>query len=458
VKTLLLLALGAALAIPAALPAADADAILFRVRIENRKGGAVEQASDSTGEWNRVGEVQQPAESLSQAPPVIAVAAPGSIAGVAADHLLLRMPAPPGRFRQLRVAARGDRGTTAAIRTDLPPGSPLFRCLAPSLGSSVRLERNGRLDPIPADYLPRAGDRLVLTVPRPPDGNGPTIDIDNRPGGDVTFTATGGIPQLLGKVRQPLRGIGRYTGTERGGSGRVLTWTPTALLVSTAGTSRRGEEQTEEQVNQNRGGFVIQPAEPALRGAHHPASQLLIEAIVEGTPRPAASPLFGLPGIVSSCDPLDPVPTRVQVRIDGGDWEAMPDIRGSVDEPDMPAALQSALPAGRKVQQGITHLRILLGGFSDAAFRRRFALAVAPAEEAPQSGVVRIRAGVEGDDIRYVAYWLDGRQVKLTNVPPFIWEWDTRRVDNGDHLLEIRGLNSQGEAITTATRRITVDN
>src|SRR6185437_6156277 len=138
-------------------------------------------------------------------------------------------------------------------------------------GSRVLLTRGGKTNALPGGYLPRPGDALIVAVPRAPEGLAESITIENRLDGDVTLTATGEAPRVVAKVRQPLKGIGRYSSTERSGSGSVLSWSPTTVLVSTSGVAHR--PVMEGQVPEDRGGFVIQPAEPTLRGTTHPASQ-----------------------------------------------------------------------------------------------------------------------------------------------------------------------------------------
>jgi hypothetical protein len=57
-----------------------------------------------------------------------------------------------------------------------------------------------------------------------------------------------------------------------------------------------------------------------------------------------------------------------------------------------------------------------------------------------------------------VSFFLDGRLTTLTNQPPFRWQWDTTNAKNGEHLIEIRGLNAQNAVVTTVSKRVVVDN
>lgn len=443
------------LARPALSEEEAAPAELFRVRITNQSGGAVEFNSGGGVNWETLGTVTRPATALGVGTDVLSVGGVSTVVGVGPEQWLIRVPAPRGQYRQLRVAVQGESPSNATISTDLKAHSSLFHCLAPSLGSQVLLEGAEKTGPLPPNYLPRLGDRLVFVVGAPGE-EPPSVSLENKLGGEVLYAVTGGIPRVVGRVKQPLRGIGRYVGTERAGCGAVVAWSPTAVVVASSGRMRLPEK--DDQPAEERGGFVIQPAEPVLRGITHPASQLLIEAIPEGTTKFAISPFFALPASLSSGDPYDKKPTRVEIRIDEGMWEALPDLRGTVGPAEFPQALAKAFGPGRMVKTGITHLRIVFGGVAPDNFRRRVRLALTPLEEAPQRGVTKIKANVMGEGIAFVSFLLNGRQVKLTNLPPYVWEWDTTRVPNGEHLIEIRGLDSKTALITTVVRRVLVDN
>jgi hypothetical protein len=121
-------------------------------------------------------------------------------------------------------------------------------------------------------------------------------------------------------------------------------------------------------------------------------------------------------------------------------------------------ALEQALGPERKVTEGITHLRLTFGATTDAGMRRRIRLATTPASDKLQRGRVTISANVMGDGIAFVRFHLDGKQVKLTNLPPFAWEWDTRTAGNGEHLIEIQGLDGRGVVITNVVTKVIVDN
>jgi hypothetical protein len=299
------------------------------------------------------------------------------------------------------------------------------------------------------------GDRLVILVAEPAPGPEATVTIENKVGGDVVWTTPQNANKILAKVKQPLKGVGRYKGTERAGAGAIVSWAPSVVLVSTTGPLRRMGPNGEP--GEDRGGFVIQPAEPTLHGTTHPASQLLLEALPEGDARPEVSPFFGLSVPVSNGDPLDLKPTRIEVRIDGGNWEPFPDLRGTIDGEALTKAMQDAL-GGRNIKEGITHLRIVFGTATDAGFRRRFKLATTAASEKVQRGEVTISANVMGEGVSFVQFFLDGVLVQVTNQPPFNWKWNTLRAANGEHLLEIRGLDANLSAVTTVTTKVMVDN
>lgn len=64
----------------------------------------------------------------------------------------------------------------------------------------------------------------------------------------------------------------------------------------------------------------------------------------------------------------------------------------------------------------------------------------------------------EPDPIVYVTYAIDGEQVAAQNTEPFSYDWDTKQASAGEHLIEIRALNRQGNLITRARVLVVVNN
>lgn len=428
---------------------------LYRIRLENRDGGAIEVSSDGGRLWDALGRVSRPATALGSATNLISVVRPSSVAAITPEQIAIRVPATKDQFRVLRIAAREQPEAAASIGTDVLAAGPLFRCLAPPAGSAVLLERNEKSEPLPANYLPQTGDRLTIIVRR-----GATfpaeVVVENRVDGQVTLTTGANKGRAIGKVKQPLRGIGRYAGTERAGAGTLVSWSPTVVVVSTASLIRRLDEK--DQLIEERGGFIIQPAEPQLQGTTSPASQLLIEALPAEQGKPVISNFFGLPIPLTSGDPLDSVATRVEMRIDEGEWEPFPDLRGPIAPEKFAAALQEAVGQNRTVKNGITHLRILFDNPTPATLQRRLKLATTAGTDTPQRGTVKITANVMGDGIAIVSFFLDGTLAMATNRAPYTWEWNTLKTPNGPHLVEIRGTDDKGAVVTSVTRRVFVDN
>jgi hypothetical protein len=427
---------------------------LYRLRVVNQEEGPIEVSLNRGVVWQRVGQVVRPATASASSAPVITAVPESTVAGVTADQVLLRVPGANGALRSLRITAAGETASPSAIATDIPSRGALFRLLAPPSGSRVWLERDGLASPIPPNFAPLPGDSMLISVSAPPLGDPPSVVLENREGGEVVLTETAGVPRVIARVRQPLRGIGRYRGTERSASGSIIAWSPSHVLVSSAGWGARLSEGDEMQ--DERGGFVIQPAEPNLRGATHPPSQILLEALPENDVRPQLSPFFGLPVPITSGDGVEMAPTRFEIRVDGGDWEPLPDLRGPLDTPEeLRASLADTL--GREVEEGITHVRLLFGQLDPETAARRLRLALAVPAAAPQRGRVTVSANV-GEGIAYIRILLNGRVVQLTNQAPYNWTWDTLLHANGEHLVEIEGLDESLTVISVTATRVLVEN
>src|SRR5262249_59564884 len=133
-------------------------------------------------------------------------------AGSEGDRVTTRVPTTLATPRWVRIAAVGASPNSAAFQTDIPAGDSIFRALAPPPGSRVLLAKELHDDPLPTNYLPHSGDRVVIICER--SAETPTsVFLENRAGGQVMMVTPLGEERPLGRVRQPLRGIGRYSGT-----------------------------------------------------------------------------------------------------------------------------------------------------------------------------------------------------------------------------------------------------
>src|SRR5262249_48845779 len=73
-------------------------------------------------------------------------------------------------------------------------------------------------------------------------------------------------------------------------------------------------------------------------------------------------------------------------------------------------------------------------------------------------GRLTVSASVSGRGIQMVKFFLDGHLRAMDNNPPFSWEWDTRSSTNGEHVLEIQGLDQDGKLINSTKTKVSVAN
>lgn len=77
------------------------------------------------------------------------------------------------------------------------------------------------------------------------------------------------------------------------------------------------------------------------------------------------------------------------------------------------------------------------------------------------SGTLTLRATLpegEPDPITAVAYFIDGKFIAGQNTAPFVYQWNTKNVENGEHVLEIRAENSNTRPVTRKRALIVVQN
>jgi hypothetical protein len=459
-----------------------------RLRVANRAGGPVEVSLDRGLTYRAIGRVTRPATANADGQTYAAAVPVGSVALAGAGRIWVRAGADGTRPRIFALLARGAPIAPWTIATDLLPGSAAFTTLSPPLGSRVFLQTPRGLRPLPAGYIPTTSDVILFIAATAGDTDTTAalsrkppraIIWENREGGAVTAIAGDGGERVIGTVRAPVRGVGRFAATAEVASGRIAEHHAHGLLVSTAGPAGGAAPAV--------GGFRIQVSDTDELESGDPT--LLQIAPIQGAPSPLALPL-----------PLD-ASTRVEMRVDDGPWMPLPRVTGAVlDAWGAGLARMGVLdlPDGPR---GVTHFRLLPGGDPGA---RRLALESAvrearersgsgvvirersasgdaaggadsasvgagrsastpgspqtPARALPLKGRLTVRANVTGRGITVVVFRLDGRVAKITNVAPYTWDWDTRDVANGDHTIEILGKDAEGNLINRRVTRVRVEN
>jgi hypothetical protein len=482
---------------------------MYRVRIGNRKGGAIEISLDEGRNWRTLGRVTQPATDTAPGFAALAGAPSGAVAAISRDALTVRTDLPPTsgapKARIFRLLPRGGTAAGAAILTDVPRGRALFGALAPPLGSELLLEAaGGGPRRLPGGYIPRPGDRLVIVATAPTDAPAMLV-IENREGGRVLSVSPSGDETVVGHVRRPLRGVARYPITEGARPGAVVAHHPASITVATTpaeGARPDGVQRAGGDEIAGPGGFLIQ-AEASAGGLKAEEGSVLVVDRLSASGPPLAVTL----ALTSDGSPLAGE-TRVEARLDGGPWEPLPALGGAQPAGLTAAALSQRFAAEgnpRGLGDGITHLRLILAPTSPERLRAAVAAALAPPGTHPPRAVptsdqstriaaipappsrrlpapagaptakgrsakgsapntrkatktLRIVANIQGQGIVYVMFYVDGQIRKMTNRAPYEWLWDTRTVRNGPHSLEIRGADADGRILTTQTREVAVYN
>jgi len=236
---------------------------IAQIRIANATDGVIEVSDD--GAWRSIGKVLQPANNVDRMGFTASKWAPaGTVCGAAVNALHIKVGlneaedrgitlslAPkefaPGSNRPFEEAAI----PSATIFTDIPAGMAIFGGdYTPLVGSPVFVEREGALVPLPPDYVPAAGDALVISIRRPAQYPSQII-FENRFGGFIYLQYPNGCRKLIGEVLRPVIGVGRFAGGLYAGIGRVRANHPGVIDIS---TSLIGEV----------GGFQIVPANHAM--------------------------------------------------------------------------------------------------------------------------------------------------------------------------------------------------
>ncbi|HPE66128.1 MAG TPA: hypothetical protein PK849_08110 [Synergistales bacterium] len=255
----------------------------------------------------------------------------GSVAASAVNavHLTLSVEKEKGRTVSIlpRHTVAPAAGEQSFIALDSPAGTGFFGGWAPPVATPVLVRRNdGALVPLEERGLPREGDTLIFEVS---ESESPyLIDIENRPGGRVLGWYESG-PRLLARVIRPLKGVGRFGGTEFQNIGRIRANHSGVIDVS---TTPRGVV----------GGFQILPflhSKSQEMSSAWQLTQWLIIASPTDRPLPGTAPLFSsnlVPGSQMTDVLWDMWSTYgrkplVLCRRGGGAWQRLPEASGRND-------------------------------------------------------------------------------------------------------------------------------
>jgi len=320
-------------------------------------------------------------------------------------------------FRSRRTAARSGKRLAATVSAAL---CALLIGVAPAASAQM---------PPDAPSAPRT--QAAST------GEAYRLRVENMQYGRIEISADGGAWRLIGRVMTPA--LTAAPGREAKSPGTVLRAGPDAIVFAVAP------------------GFTMRLCPAASPGAPKARRNAFVppEASALRTNLPARQGLFG----------SDLAPARAAVLLQSGpDATApFPDGYTPAEEdvfvfsvpPSAPAAGSPDERAGRQraLQGRLEALANAYGAGSVARARAEGRMVV--------NGTLTVHARLpagEPDPVAAVTYLIDGDVVAAQNTPPFSYAWDTRKAPEGEHVVEIRALNSKGGPVTRARTLVVVHN
>lgn len=339
----------------------------FRIKVWNLPGGTVEVSRDQGKSWEELGRVIRPTTRVDRA----GYAASrwvddGKVAAtsVNAIHVKTRSGTDeqgmifsllPREFNQLLKQYGSYFSPDSSVYTDIPAGEGIFGGgWAPFVGNVVMVSRPGaEVVPIPKDFIPAIGDKIYIMVDQPV-AVPKEIFFENWAEGKVTIKYWGGEEEVIGKVVQPVAGIGRFEGTRYASPGRIRANHAGVIDVSTSPLGKIG-------------GFQIVPSQHGAKmGVGAGKAQYLIVAPVEekGKKLEGRPPLFKsfirpdyLADDLTEANWRERLEKRFLVDVklaDSKQWEPMPVI--AFDEYFLIGGLP---PWANKSLENVSRIRIL---------------------------------------------------------------------------------------------------
>ena len=248
---------------------------------------------------------------------------------VKAIHILINKQDDRGRIISLvpsvTIAPAAVPG--AFFSLEIPAGTGIFGGFAPLAGSRVTLEHDG-VEHVLTD-TPELGDVLIIRTAL--ESKFFMAEIENRQGGRVTIWDNQGV-RVIARVIHPVTGVGRFGGTVYQDIGRVRASHSGVIDVA---TSKRGDV----------GGIQIMPLKHALTSKEMLSSwsltQWMIIAPVPGNKDLEGSEPLYKSSLIPGTQLNDSLPDiwsqygrkpLVLCRINGGNWEKLPEVSGKVDD------------------------------------------------------------------------------------------------------------------------------
>ena len=250
---------------------------------------------------------------------------------VNAIHMLINIENERGRIisliPKLTLAPAAREGAFFAL--DMPAGTGIFGGFAPFVGSRVYIEHDGVESPL--NRVPENGDILIIRTDLPENQKIFMVEIENRQGGRVTAWSKKGY-ELIARVIHPVKGVGRFGGTQFQNIGRIRASHAGVIDIA---TTKRGET----------GGIQIMPLKhaltsPEMLSAWKLTQWMIIAPLPDNKDLEGTEPLYKhslLPGTQLN-DSLPGMFTNygrrplVLCRLDGGNWQKLPEISGRVDD------------------------------------------------------------------------------------------------------------------------------
>lgn len=205
---------------------------IYRLRLENKPGGGIAVSQDQGKTWQQLGKVIAPARKVDEDGYAAAQwIAPGQVAASAVNAIHIKI-GPTNESQAIfsllpREFSWGVRNyksyysPDSSIYTNIRAGTKMFGSgFAPFVGNQVKYFRFDQSGEVDESYVPQEGDLIFIYVTKPvkyPQ----EIVFENKVDGLVTIKYYSGQEDVIARVVQPVKGVGRFAGSRYAAPGRI---------------------------------------------------------------------------------------------------------------------------------------------------------------------------------------------------------------------------------------------
>ncbi len=206
------------------------------IKIENKKNGKIYVLTPFNDHWEIIGKVLKiPKKAKYPAFNASKWGKKGQVVATAVNAIHLLCDIKNNRGKIYTISPINFKYQPWYIKTNIKAGKGLFSEYAPTVGYKVRIKRNNKVLLLNQIKRLKENDVIYLIPQKISKKDIPVkLIIENKEQGKVTLYYLYEKPKIIGTVKKPVLGVGRFSGSKYQYNSRVRANHPGVLCISTS--------------------------------------------------------------------------------------------------------------------------------------------------------------------------------------------------------------------------------